>query len=98
MVGALRERMPNGYIMVVAHDRMHEIALRPLEPDVIVRETLESSLALARLALSKLNYADELIDDFIDQFRRRDRERLLAQMDYGPEAGRDILHAKFERR
>jgi monovalent cation:proton antiporter-2 (CPA2) family protein len=98
MVGALRERMPNGYIMVVAHDRMHEIELRPLEPDVIVRETLESSLLLARTALSKLNFADELIDDFIEQFRRRDRERLLAQMDYGPEAGRDIMHAKFDRR
>jgi monovalent cation:proton antiporter-2 (CPA2) family protein len=98
MVGALRERMPNGYIMVVAHDRMHEIELRPLEPDVIVRETLESSLLLARTALSKLNYSDELIDDFIEQFRRRDRERLLAQMDYGPEAGRDMMHQKFERR
>lgn len=97
-VEALRERLPNAYILVVAHDRLHEIALRPLEPDVIVRETLESSILLARTALSKLNFSEELIDDFIAQFRKRDRERLLAQMDFGPEAGREMMHAKFDRR
>lgn len=96
-VEALRQRLPNAFILAVAHDRLHEIDLRPLGPDVIVRETMESSLLIARKALEELDFSAELIDDFIEQFRKRDRERLLAQMDYGPEAAKDLMHAKFER-
>lgn len=96
-VEALRQRLPNAFILAVAHDRLHEIDLRPIGPDVIVRETLESSLLIARKALEKLDFSDQLIDDFIEQFRKRDRERLLAQMDFGPEAGKDLMHARFER-
>lgn len=96
-VEALRQRLPNAFILAVAHDRLHEIDLRPKGPDVIVRETLESSLLIARKALEQLDFSAELIEDFIEQFRKRDRERLLAQMDYGPEAAKDLMHAKFER-
>ncbi len=96
-VAALRQRIPNAFILVVAHDRLHEIILQKLGPDEIVRETLESSLLLARKTLAKLEFSDEIIDDFIEQFRKRDRERLLAQMDYGPEAGREHLYKKFKR-
>lgn len=95
-VASLRERAPNLTIIAIAHDRMHEIALRPLGPDVIVRETLESSLLVAREALRRMNHPEAQIDDFIRQFRKLDRERLLQQMDYGPEAGKDLLHRRFE--
>jgi voltage-gated potassium channel Kch len=95
-VAALRERAPHLTIIALAHDRMHEIALRPHAPDVIVRETLESSLVAAREALRRMNYSEAMIDDFIEQFRKLDRERLLQQMDYGPEAGVDLLHKKFD--
>lgn len=95
-VAALRERSPKATIIAVAHDRMHEIALRSLGPDVIVRETLESSLLMARKALAELGHDERTIEDFIEQFRKLDRERLLAQMDYGPEAGSDLLQQKFE--
>lgn len=96
-IEALRQRLPDAHIIAVAHDRLHEIALRKVEPDVIVRETLESSLLVARHALSQMNFSDGVIDDFIEQFRKRDRERLLAQMDYGPEAAKDLMYKKFER-
>ncbi|MBB5519371.1 monovalent cation:proton antiporter-2 (CPA2) family protein [Amphiplicatus metriothermophilus] len=95
-VAALRERAPALPIFAVAHDRMHEIALRPLGPDFIVRETLESSLLLARNVLERLGFDERLIDDVVQEFRKRDRERLLAQMDYGPEAGKDVMHQRFE--
>lgn len=95
-VESLKERVPGLPIFVIAHDRMHEIALRPLQPDVIVRETLESSLALSREALRVLGFEDRQVEDFIEEFRKRDRERLLAQADYGPDAGRDLLHRKFQ--
>lgn len=97
-VEALRERAPLLTIVAVAHDRLHEIELRRLGPDVIVRETLESSLLIARETLARLNFAEPLIDDFVSQFRARDRERLLAQMDYGPEAGMALMHQGFDRK
>jgi monovalent cation:proton antiporter-2 (CPA2) family protein len=96
-IAALRQRIPDLHIIAVAHDRMHEIELRKLQPDSIVRETLESSLLVARKALAEMGFGPETIEDFIEQFRKRDRERLLAQMDYGPEAARDLVHRKFER-
>lgn len=95
-VAVLRERCPNLTIIAAAHDRLHEIELRPLEPDVIVRETLESSLTLAREALSRMGHDDRTIEDYVEQFRRLDRKRLLAQIDEGPEAGMELMHKRFK--
>ena len=97
-VSAVRRRYSQVDIFVIAHDRMHEIELRKLDPDLIVRETLESSLLMSRKALESLGFPDALIDDYIDQFRERDRQRLLAQMEFGPEAGGEMLHHRFEKR
>lgn len=94
-VEALRERAPNAPILAVAHDRVHEIELRKLGPDVIVRETLESSLLIAREALTRIGCTDETIEDFIQQFRAHDRARLLAQIDEGPEAGQHYIHKRY---
>ena len=96
-VEAARLRRPNLPIMALAHDRMHEIELRPLDATFVVRETLESSLLLARSTLTELKVADPLIEDYIAQFRTRDRERLLAQIEEGPEAGADLMHRKFDQ-
>ena len=93
----LRARLPNATILAVAHDRVHEIELRPLEPSFIVRETMESSLLLAREALESVNTPETLIDDYIEQFRVRDRERLFAQIDEGPEAHKEIMHQSFSK-
>lgn len=94
-VEALHERAPTLAIFVLAHDRMHEIELRKLKPTETVRETLESSLVLARKALAHLGHDERAIADYIEEFRRRDRERLLAQMDYGIEARKELLHQRF---
>lgn len=96
-VAALRQRIPNAFIMAVAHDRLHEIDLQKAAPDIIVRETLESSLLVARKALSRIGFSDGVIADFIAQFRKSDRERLLAQIDYGPDAGGEFMHLKFDQ-
>ena len=94
-VSVLRERSPNLTILACAHDRVHEMELGPLGADVIVRETLESSLLIAREALLRMGHDNRTIDDYVQQFRALDRERLLAQIDYGPEAGKDLLHQRF---
>ena len=95
-VQVLRERLPNLTILAVAHDRLHEIDLQPLGADVVVRETLESSLLIARETLERLGFDDPTIEDFVEQFRKVDRERLLAQRDYGPEAGKEFLHSRYQ--
>ncbi len=95
-VSALREQSPSLTIIATAHDRMHEIELQPLGADVVVRETLESSLLVAREALSRMGHDSRIIEDYVQQFRKRDRERLLAQIDSGPEAGIDLLHQQFK--
>ncbi len=95
-VKVLRERLPKLTILAVAHDRLHEIDLQPLGADVVVRETLESSLLIARETLERLGFDDPTIDDFVEQFRKVDRERLLAQRDYGPEAGSEFLHSRYQ--
>jgi len=61
-----------------------------------VRETLESSLLLSREALKLLGHDESTIGEYIQQFRERDRERLLAQMDYGLDASKDLLYKRFE--
>ncbi len=94
----LRDAYANLNILAVAHDRMHEIDLRPLGADVVVRETLESSLLIAREALASIGHDESEIEDYVEQFRKSDRERLLAQADYGPEAGMEFLHARYEKR
>ncbi|HRX40872.1 MAG TPA: hypothetical protein P5072_15665, partial [Parvularculaceae bacterium] len=95
-VEALKARAPTLPLFVIAHDRMHEIELRKIGPDVIVRETLESSLLLSREALKLLGHDESTIGEYIQQFRERDRERLLAQMDYGLDASKDLLYKRFE--
>lgn len=95
-VTMLREKLPNATVIAIAHDRFHEIELRKLGPDVIVRETLESSILVAREALSRMGFETPVIEDYIQQFRRLDRERLLAQIDAGPEAGQHLLHQRYK--
>ncbi|MEM9704536.1 MAG: monovalent cation:proton antiporter-2 (CPA2) family protein [Pseudomonadota bacterium] len=94
-IEALRERSATLCIIAVAHDRLHEIEMQPLGADIIVRETMESSLLIAREALSRFGFADGIIDDIVQEFRKRDRQRLLAQVDSGTSAGMEYLHQPF---
>ncbi len=97
-VTVLREKLPNANILAVAHDRLHEIELRKLGPDVIVRETLESSILIAREALLSMGLDPSEVEDSIQGFRKLDRERLLAQVDHGIDAGRPLLRQLYTRR
>ncbi len=93
----LREKFPSATIIACAHDRIHEMALSKLGPDVIVRETLESSLLMARETLSHMGFEAGVIEDFVQQFRKADRERLLAQIDEGPHAGRHLIYQRYRQ-
>jgi hypothetical protein len=53
---------------------------------------------MARETLARMGFEPSTIEDYIQQFRILDRERLLAQIDAGPEAGKHLLKQRFERR
>ena len=52
-------------------------------------------MLIARETLARLGVEERTISDYVEQFRVLDRQRLLAQMDYGPEAGTDFMHQRF---
>ena len=93
-VRALRWRFPHILIFARATDRVAEIELLKAGADVAVRETFESSIAMARLALDEFGEGDAA-DDIIDEFRRRDAELLRYQSEYGAEGGYQKMREQF---
>ena len=93
-VKALRWRFPHVLIFARATDRVAEIELLKAGADVAIRETFESSIAMARRALDEFGEGDAA-DDIIDEFRRRDAELLRYQSEYGAEGGYQKMREQF---
>jgi len=91
----LREKYPQVKIFARARERMSEVALLDLDLDLIVRDTLESSIKLARHSLLALGFGENAATAIIEEFRKRDRERLFLQRSEGVEGGMNILHRPF---
>ncbi|MEM9234252.1 MAG: monovalent cation:proton antiporter-2 (CPA2) family protein [Pseudomonadota bacterium] len=96
VVEAVRERCPNVRILARVYDRLHEIEMMDVETDYVVREMFESSVELARQTLCFLGFDDATIDGIADEFRERDRERILAQKAEGIYAKKDVMKKPFE--
>ncbi|NRA29243.1 MAG: cation:proton antiporter [Parvularculaceae bacterium] len=90
-VAGLREQCPKVRILVRAQDRIHEIDLLDEDIDFIVRETFESSVDMATQTLRFLGMNEGMIGEVENEFRDRDRRRLLAQKAEGIYAGREEL-------
>jgi voltage-gated potassium channel Kch len=78
IVELLKRHYPNLRIMARARNRLHEIRLRDLQVDFVIRETLLSSLEFTRQVLLKLGYDAEDAGNMITTFTRVDN-RLLEQ-------------------
>lgn len=74
-VARLRERFPDTLIYADTYDRFSELEMWEAGVDLAVRETFESSIALARAALIALGDA-RAADEVIEEFRRLDSARL----------------------
>ena len=90
-MAGLREQCPKVRILVRAQDRIHEIDLLDEDIDFIVRETFESSVDMATQTLRFLGMNEGMIGEVENEFRDRDRRRLLAQKAEGIYAGREEL-------
>lgn len=92
-IKALRWRFPHLAIFARAPNRVAEIELLKEGANVVVRDVIESSVLMARLALNEFGDR-EAADEVVEEFRRRDAELLRLQTEFGAEAG---LHKMRER-
>ncbi|MEM9989999.1 MAG: cation:proton antiporter, partial [Pseudomonadota bacterium] len=95
-IEGIRERCPNVKILARVHDRIHAIELLDVDADYLVREMFESSIALGKKTLSYLDFNDAVIEDIAEEFRERDRDRLLVQKAEGLYARKEDIHKPFE--
>ncbi len=93
-VKALRWRFPHILIFARASDRVAELELLKAGADVAIRETFESSIAMAREALEQLGDG-KAADEVIEEFRRRDAELLRYQSEFGALGGYQKMREEF---
>jgi CPA2 family monovalent cation:H+ antiporter-2/glutathione-regulated potassium-efflux system protein KefB len=93
IVGLLKAEFPMVPVLARAFDRAHEMELIRAGADEHIRETFESALTLGARSLSVLGEDPEVIDEVLEQVRRRDAERFARQFSEGIMAGQDLLLA-----
>ncbi len=79
----IQETFPKTKLFVRAYDRRQSLALQPAKGVTIQREVLESSICLARDALQALDCDSAKIDRAVEEYRRRDLERMRMQRESG---------------
>lgn len=83
MLAAVHEAFPRAAVFVRAFDRRAVIKLRDAPVTLIMRETFESAIAMARAALDNAGLSNEAITRAEALFRARDSERLALQVESG---------------
>jgi Kef-type K+ transport system membrane component KefB len=80
VLAPIRAEWPELPIIARAYDRTHTIALRQAGIEHVMRETMESAVAMGRDVLDVLGTPATLIDAIEAEYRRRDAERLDLQV------------------
>lgn len=91
MVENVQRLSPQTRTLVRAWDREHAVDLIKQDADVVVRETFESAMRLGREAVRLLGASDIEADDYMNEVRCRDAERLVLETTGGLFAGRDLI-------
>jgi monovalent cation:H+ antiporter-2, CPA2 family len=94
VVDLIKSTFPNVKLFVRSYDRTHTIELRKRDVEFEIRETLESAFAFGKHTLQELGHSEDAAEALIDDVRKRDEERLEAQMAGDIYSGRDKLHTK----
>jgi|UniRef100_UPI0035CB3F0D glutathione-regulated potassium-efflux system protein KefB len=98
LVKGVKEAFPHAAIYVRAYDRRAVIKLKGAPLDGVVREVLESAVKMGRMALKSIGVDEAEIDRTEGLYRRKDKERLRAQVAAGDiRAARDIMITQEER-
>jgi CPA2 family monovalent cation:H+ antiporter-2/glutathione-regulated potassium-efflux system protein KefB len=92
LLDAIHAAFPGAAIYVRAYDRVTLIRLRESPASLMVREVMESAIAMARAGLDGLGLGLDDIERAERHYRANDRERLNAQFDSGDvQSGRDRI-------
>lgn len=83
LIEGVHKAFPQASIFVRAYDRRAVIKLKGAPLDGVVREVLESAVKMGRMALQSIGVEQAEIDRSEDAYRRRDKERLRAQVEAG---------------
>ncbi len=92
IVELVTAHFPSSHLLVRSYDRGHSISLRTAGVDYELRETFESALAFGGAGLRALGMTALDVGEVTADIRRRDGERLEAQVQGGLLAGGDKLH------
>ncbi|MBL8588755.1 MAG: cation:proton antiporter [Methylobacteriaceae bacterium] len=93
IVEMARANFPLAKILARAWDRVHAIDLVNAGVDLQIRETLESALVFGGAAVAELDGEPDRARDLVEHVRRRDAERLAAQLRDGAiRAGGDYVY------
>ena len=91
-IDQIRAEFPQAALLCRSYDRTHSMELIEADVDFEIRETFESSIVLARSVLERLAMDDEQIADIESDFRRRDWDRLLLQVEGDVYSGMELLN------
>jgi glutathione-regulated potassium-efflux system protein KefB len=83
LIEAVHAAFPNASIFARAYDRRSVLKLKGAPVAGVVRELLESAVKMARLAMESAGVDEEEADRTEALYRKRDRERLKAQVEAG---------------
>ncbi|WP_306393985.1 monovalent cation:proton antiporter-2 (CPA2) family protein [Telluria beijingensis] len=89
-----QQEFPQARLLVRSHDRNHAVELIRAGVDVQVRETVESAYLMGAEGLRALGHPEAAIGEAADDIRRRDAERLSAQVQGDLMSGLDRLHVQ----
>jgi CPA2 family monovalent cation:H+ antiporter-2/glutathione-regulated potassium-efflux system protein KefB len=91
----IRAAFPSIQIMARAYDRNHVLELMQQDVDWLVRETFESSVAMGKEGLRRLDVDPAVIETIEEEYRHRDEARFLVQEAEGEFAGVDKVFTSY---
>jgi monovalent cation:proton antiporter-2 (CPA2) family protein len=74
---------PHLKFIVRVHDRLHAMRMIAAEQELVVRELFFSAVEMGRMVLRELGTSDETIEAIVEEYVRRDSERLALQVASG---------------
>jgi len=90
----VRKHFPKLNIMARARNRQHAFRLMELGIEVVIRDTLHSSLKMSENVLMSLGLSESLAKERVDIFRQLDQRALDSQKDFFRDEARIIQSAK----
>ncbi|MFN7174349.1 MAG: monovalent cation:proton antiporter-2 (CPA2) family protein [Thermaurantiacus tibetensis] len=88
----LKLSFPHMKFVIRVHDRLHAMRMIAADQELVVRELFWSAIEMGRLVLKELGTPEEVIDEIVEEYVRRDSERLALQVASGdPMAGQDRM-------